>query len=142
MLSVVFSKYETEDWSFDANHCLPKQHGVLTESLSKFYVSFFLHSLVYLTSWSYKFNFQDSVRAVSMEEALAFAKKHECLSHECSAKTQENVKECFEELAVKVCFLRQCEPVFRDNLYKYANIHLLPFLHNLRYMQQSRLFIM
>ncbi|XP_073037116.1 ras-related protein RABC2a-like [Primulina huaijiensis] len=45
---------------------------------------------------------RDSERVVAMEEGLAFAKKHKCLFHECSAKTQENVKECFKELAVKI----------------------------------------
>lgn len=46
--------------------------------------------------------FQDSERAVSREEGIALAKEHGCLFLECSAKTRENVEQCFEELALKV----------------------------------------
>jgi GTPase SAR1 family protein len=33
---------------------------------------------------------------------MALAKQHGCLFLECSAKTRENVEQCFEELALKV----------------------------------------
>lgn len=46
--------------------------------------------------------FQESERAVSREEGLALAKDLGCLFLECSAKTRENVEQCFEELALKV----------------------------------------
>ncbi|CAJ1891489.1 unnamed protein product [Sphenostylis stenocarpa] len=45
---------------------------------------------------------RDSERAVSREEGLALAKELGCLLLECSAKTRENVEQCFEELALKV----------------------------------------
>lgn len=48
------------------------------------------------------FWFQESERAVSRDEGLALAKEHGCLFFECSAKTRENVEECFEKLALKV----------------------------------------
>lgn len=45
---------------------------------------------------------QDSERAVSTEEGLSLAKTLGSLFLECSAKTRANVKQCFEELALKV----------------------------------------
>ncbi|CAN1353532.1 Ras-related protein RABC2a [Linum perenne] len=45
---------------------------------------------------------KDSERAVTREEGLELAKEHGCLFLECSAKTRENVEQCFEELALKV----------------------------------------
>lgn len=39
---------------------------------------------------------------MSREEGIALAKDLGCLFLECSAKTRENVKHCFEELALKV----------------------------------------
>ncbi|XP_061353908.1 ras-related protein RABC2a [Gastrolobium bilobum] len=45
---------------------------------------------------------RDSERAVSKEEGLALAKELGCLFLECSAKTRENVEQCFEELALKI----------------------------------------
>lgn len=49
--------------------------------------------------------FQDSERAVSREEGIALAKELGCLLLECSAKTRENVAQCFEELALKVVLI-------------------------------------
>lgn len=49
--------------------------------------------------------FQENERAVTIEEGMALAQEHKCLFFECSAKTQANVKQCFKELTVKVCFL-------------------------------------
>lgn len=39
---------------------------------------------------------------MSREEGTALAKELKFLFHECSARTRENVKQCFEELALKV----------------------------------------
>lgn len=46
--------------------------------------------------------FQESERVVSSEEGVSLAKELGCLFLECSAKTRENVENCFEELALKV----------------------------------------
>ncbi|XP_010050462.2 ras-related protein RABC2a [Eucalyptus grandis] len=45
---------------------------------------------------------KDSEKAVSTEEGIALAKKLGCLFLECSAKTRENVEQCFEKLALKI----------------------------------------
>ncbi|GMH30187.1 hypothetical protein Nepgr_032030 [Nepenthes gracilis] len=45
---------------------------------------------------------RDSERAVSREEGIALAKELGSLFLECSAKTRENVVQCFEELALKI----------------------------------------
>ena len=50
---------------------------------------------------------QESERVVSREEGIALATEHGCLFLECSAKTRENVEQCFEELALKVRNLEQ-----------------------------------
>ncbi|KAH9671142.1 ras-related protein RABC2a [Citrus sinensis] len=44
---------------------------------------------------------RDSERVVSREEGIALAKEHGSLFLECSAKTRENVEQCFEQLALK-----------------------------------------
>ncbi|KAL8168179.1 hypothetical protein V2J09_009678, partial [Rumex salicifolius] len=44
----------------------------------------------------------DSERAVSREEGISLANELGSLFLECSAKTRENVEQCFEELALKV----------------------------------------
>lgn len=46
--------------------------------------------------------FQDSERAVTKEEGMALAQEHKCLFLECSAKTRENVQQCFNDLTLKV----------------------------------------
>jgi len=46
--------------------------------------------------------FQESERAVSKEEGMALAREHRCLFLECSAKTRENVQQCFKDLSLKV----------------------------------------
>jgi Rab family protein len=45
---------------------------------------------------------RESERKVSREEGMALAKDLNCLFHECSARTRENVNGCFEELALKI----------------------------------------
>ncbi|KAL9228096.1 hypothetical protein vseg_003710 [Gypsophila vaccaria] len=45
---------------------------------------------------------KDSERAVSRDEGLALAQQLGSLFIECSAKTRENVEQCFEELAMKI----------------------------------------
>lgn len=46
--------------------------------------------------------FQESERAVTKEEGMALAQEHRCLFLECSAKTRENVQQCFNDLTLKV----------------------------------------
>ncbi|KAK6929142.1 Small GTPase [Dillenia turbinata] len=45
---------------------------------------------------------KDSQRAVSREEGMALAREHKCAFLECSAKTRENVQQCFKELILKI----------------------------------------
>ncbi|MBA0809552.1 hypothetical protein Gohar_025197, partial [Gossypium harknessii] len=45
---------------------------------------------------------RDSERAVTREEGVALAKELGSMFLECSAKTRENVEQCFEELALKI----------------------------------------
>lgn len=52
--------------------------------------------------WEQMCNFQDSERAVTKEEGMSLAKELKCSFLECSAKTRENVQQCFKELILKV----------------------------------------
>ncbi|XP_010543449.1 PREDICTED: ras-related protein RABC2a [Tarenaya hassleriana] len=45
---------------------------------------------------------ESSDREVSRDEGIALAKDLNCLFLECSAKTRENVEQCFEQLALKI----------------------------------------
>ncbi|XP_012080999.1 ras-related protein RABC2a isoform X2 [Jatropha curcas] len=45
---------------------------------------------------------RDSERVVSREEGMALAAEHKCSFLECSAKTRENVQQCFKELTLKI----------------------------------------
>ncbi|RXI07539.1 hypothetical protein DVH24_005312 [Malus domestica] len=45
---------------------------------------------------------RENERAVTREEGLALAQEHKCLFLECSAKTRENVQQCFKDLTMKV----------------------------------------
>ncbi|XP_062148025.1 ras-related protein RABC1-like [Alnus glutinosa] len=45
---------------------------------------------------------KESDRVVTKKEGINFAREYGCLFTECSAKTQVNVKQCFEELVLKV----------------------------------------
>ncbi|KAK4840359.1 hypothetical protein QYF36_006840 [Acer negundo] len=53
---------------------------------------------------------RESERAVSREEGIALAKEHGCLFVECSAKTGENVEQCFEQLALKMMEVSKQKP--------------------------------
>ncbi|KAL6500880.1 Ras-related protein RABC2a [Orobanche hederae] len=45
---------------------------------------------------------RESARVVSKEEGMTLAKELGCLFFECSAKTRENVDQCFEKLVLKI----------------------------------------
>ncbi|XP_034206452.1 ras-related protein RABC2a-like isoform X2 [Prunus dulcis] len=45
---------------------------------------------------------RENERAVSREEGMALAQEHKCLFLECSAKTRENVQQCFRDLTLKM----------------------------------------
>ncbi|KAK1361551.1 Ras-related protein RABC1 [Heracleum sosnowskyi] len=45
---------------------------------------------------------KESERVVTKKEGRDFAKEHGSLFIECSAKTRDNVEECFEELVLKI----------------------------------------
>uniref|UniRef100_A0A7N0REJ8 Uncharacterized protein n=1 Tax=Kalanchoe fedtschenkoi TaxID=63787 RepID=A0A7N0REJ8_KALFE len=45
---------------------------------------------------------KNSEREVTREEGMALAAEHKCLFFECSAKTTENVHQCFRELILKI----------------------------------------
>lgn len=45
---------------------------------------------------------KDSERDVTRDEGMSLAKEHGCMFLECSAKTRQNVEQCFEELALKI----------------------------------------
>ncbi|KAG6728312.1 hypothetical protein I3843_02G147900 [Carya illinoinensis] len=45
---------------------------------------------------------RENERAVTREEGLALAQEHKCLFLECSAKTKENVHQCFKDLTLKL----------------------------------------
>ncbi|MED6184765.1 Ras- protein RABC2a [Stylosanthes scabra] len=54
---------------------------------------------------------KESERAVTKEEGMALAQEHRCLFLECSAKTQENVQQCFNDLTLKMLEV----PSLREN---------------------------
>ncbi|MBA0576152.1 hypothetical protein Golob_027277, partial [Gossypium lobatum] len=45
---------------------------------------------------------RESERAVSKEEGIELAKELGCTFIECSAKTGQNVQQCFEDLSLKI----------------------------------------
>ncbi|XP_050387766.1 ras-related protein RABC2a-like [Argentina anserina] len=45
---------------------------------------------------------RDKERVVTREEGMALAQEHKCLFLECSAKTKENVQQCFKDLTLKM----------------------------------------
>ncbi|XP_021908684.1 ras-related protein RABC2a [Carica papaya] len=65
---------------------------------------------------------RDTERAVSREEGMALAQEHGCLFLECSAKTRENVDQCFKELALKIMevpsLLEEGSTVVKRNILK------------------------
>ncbi|KAF5467021.1 hypothetical protein F2P56_016893 [Juglans regia] len=48
---------------------------------------------------------RDTERAVTREEGLALAQEHKWFFLECSAKTRENVQQCFKDLTLKLQIL-------------------------------------
>ncbi|XLR62078.1 hypothetical protein S83_012750, partial [Arachis hypogaea] len=62
----------------------------------------------------------ESERAVSREEGLALAKELGCLLLESSAKTRENVEQCFEELALKLALAAINSEVFLGSAQIYS----------------------
>ncbi|XP_022767261.1 ras-related protein RABC2a isoform X1 [Durio zibethinus] len=73
---------------------------------------------------------RDSERAVSRDEGIALAKKLGCMFLECSAKTRENVEQCFEELALKIMevpsLLEEGSAVGKRNILKQKPEHQAP----------------
>ncbi|KAK1434887.1 hypothetical protein QVD17_00641 [Tagetes erecta] len=65
---------------------------------------------------------KDSERFVSKEEGAALAKELGCFYLECSATTQKNVHQCFEELALKIMevpsLLEEGSTVMKRNIMK------------------------
>ncbi|CAB4300845.1 unnamed protein product [Prunus armeniaca] len=45
---------------------------------------------------------RENERAVSREEGMVLAQEHKCLFLECSAKSRENVQQCFRDLTLKM----------------------------------------
>ncbi|KAF5819378.1 putative small monomeric GTPase [Helianthus annuus] len=70
---------------------------------------------------------KDSERFVSREEGAALAKELGCIFLECSARTQENVHQCFEELALKIMevpsLLEEGSTVMKRNIMKQKPEH-------------------
>ncbi|KAL0344675.1 UNVERIFIED_CONTAM: Ras-related protein RABC2a [Sesamum radiatum] len=74
--------------------------------------------------------FQESERVVSGEEGMALAEELGCLFLECSAKTRENVEQCFEELALKIMevprLIEKGSTVVKRNILKQKQEHQRP----------------
>lgn len=71
--------------------------------------------------------FQESERVVSSEEGASLANELGCLFLECSAKTRENVENCFQELALKV---RMNKMLLSANVYYNADDKSVHFPDN------------
>ncbi|GJV95246.1 Ras-related protein RabC2a-like protein [Tanacetum coccineum] len=68
---------------------------------------------------------RDVEQAVTVEEGMEIAKKHDCLFYECSARTRANVQQCFKDLSVKV-------RVYFVLDYQWARYHLKSYNHFLK----------
>ncbi|PHT29885.1 Ras-related protein RABC2a [Capsicum baccatum] len=70
---------------------------------------------------------RESERAVTREEGLAFAKEHNCLFLECSARTRENVQLCFKDLTLKILdvpsLVEKGSAVVKNQLLKQKEVH-------------------
>lgn len=70
---------------------------------------------------------KESERYVSKEEGAVLAKELGCLFFECSATTQKNVHQCFEELALKIMeipgLLEEGSTVIKRNIIKQKPEH-------------------
>ncbi|XP_026413285.1 ras-related protein RABC2a-like [Papaver somniferum] len=73
---------------------------------------------------------RESERAVTREEGSALAQEMGCLFLECSAKTQRNVQQCFEELALKILevpsLLEEGSTVVKRNILKHKESQAHP----------------
>ncbi|KAI3837978.1 hypothetical protein MKW92_038625 [Papaver armeniacum] len=73
---------------------------------------------------------RESERAVTREEGSALAQEMGCLFLECSAKTQRNVQQCFEELALKILevpsLLEEGSTVGKRNILKHKESQAHP----------------
>ncbi|KAL2481341.1 Ras-related protein RABC2a [Abeliophyllum distichum] len=73
---------------------------------------------------------RESERLVSREEGASLAKDLGCLFRECSAKTRENVEQCFEELALKIMempsLLEEGSNMGKRNILKQKQEHQTP----------------
>ncbi|KAF9597522.1 hypothetical protein IFM89_019436 [Coptis chinensis] len=73
---------------------------------------------------------RDIEREVTREEGIALAQEHKCIFIECSAKTQQNVQQCFEELALKILevpsLLEEGSTVVKRNSLKQKQVHKAP----------------
>ncbi|KAL8126001.1 ras-related protein RABC2a-like [Apium graveolens] len=69
----------------------------------------------------------ESERAVSREEGISLANELGCLFLECSAKTRENVEQCFEELALKIMevpsLMEEGSTIVKRNVLKQKPVH-------------------
>ncbi|KAL0316192.1 UNVERIFIED_CONTAM: Ras-related protein RABC2a [Sesamum radiatum] len=73
---------------------------------------------------------RESERVVRREEGMALAEELGCLFLECSAKTRENVEQCFEELAMKIMevprLTEKGSTVVKRNILKQKQEHQRP----------------
>ncbi|XP_062117380.1 ras-related protein RABC2a-like [Humulus lupulus] len=73
---------------------------------------------------------RESDRAVSRDEGIALAKELGSMFLECSAKTRENVEQCFEELALKIMevpsLLEEGSNAVKRNIIKHKQDHQAP----------------
>ncbi|CAN8257248.1 unnamed protein product [Cochlearia groenlandica] len=70
---------------------------------------------------------KESERGVSREEGIALAKELKCMFLECSARTRQNVEQCFEELALKIMevpsLLEEGSSAVKRNILKHKTEH-------------------
>ncbi|CDP15293.1 unnamed protein product [Coffea canephora] len=70
---------------------------------------------------------KESERVVSKEEGMTLAEELGSLFLECSARTRENVEQCFEELALKIMevpsLLEEGSAVGKRNILKQKQVH-------------------
>ncbi|CAL9007676.1 unnamed protein product [Prunus brigantina] len=65
---------------------------------------------------------RENERAVSREEGMALAHEHKCLFLECSAKTRENVQQCFRDFTLKIYFLSERPCIFSTLIFYLGSV--------------------